>query len=240
MKNVLITGANKGIGFEVAKKMASLGYFVFLACRDSTKGDIAISKLKEAGFNNVDSLRMDVSDLESVKKAQTELEAKINVLDILINNAGISGGKLQNISSCDIFEIKKIFDTNFFGAIQVTQHFLPLMRKSELPVIVNVSSELASFAWQTASDRKPSWDNFHIYGATKTALNMLTVLLAEDLKGTSFKVNSVTPGYTSTGLNNFEGLKTVEQGAEPIVALAIIDKDGPTGQFYQANGIIEW
>lgn len=240
MKNVLITGANKGIGFEVAKKMASLGYFVFLACRDSTKGNIATSKLKELGFSNVDFVEMDVSDLDSVKKAKAEVELKVNILDILINNAGITGIMPQNILSSNIAEIKKTFDTNFFGAIQVTQQFLPLMKKSSLPVIVNVSSELASFAWQTASDRKPSWNDFQIYGATKTALNMLTVLLAEELKETHFKVNSVTPGYTSTGLNNFQGTKTADQGAEIIVALATIDKQGPTGQFHQSGGTIEW
>ncbi|UGU15460.1 SDR family oxidoreductase [Sinomicrobium kalidii] len=240
MKNVLITGANKGIGFEVAKKMAELGYFVFLGCRNQEKGTKAVQELQNLGLTNVDLLQMDVCDSASVRQAKADLANKIEVLDILINNAGIAGELSQRISEHDIQEIKKIFDTNFFGAIQATQQFLPLMQHAELPVIVNVSSELGSLGLQTSEGRKPVWSDFHAYAISKTALNAFTIQLADDLKGTKFKINSVSPGYTATGINNFAGFKTPEEGAEPIVAMATIHENEPTGQFFKAEGKVEW
>lgn len=234
MKHVLITGANKGIGYEVAKQMAQLGYHVYLGCRDEQNGTTAINQLKAEGITNIEFLKIDVSDGHSVQQAA----ASIASLDILINNAGISGAQPQNISACDIVEIKRIFNTNYFGAIQTTQAFLPLLKKAPLPVIVNVSSELGSLAMQTAKDRFPNWDNYHAYGATKTALNTFTINLSQELR--NFKINSVTPGYTATDLNNFAGFKTAAQGAEPIVRLATIGEDGPTGQFFRQEGELQW
>lgn len=234
MKYVLITGANKGIGFEVAKQMAQLGYHVYLGCRDEQKGITAVNQLNSEGLTNVEFLKIDVSDLHSVQQAA----ASIPSLDILINNAGISGKQPQNISACDIEEIKRIFNTNYFGVIQTTQAFLPLLQKAPLPVIVNVSSELGSLAMQTNKDRFANWDNFHAYGATKTALNTFTINLSQELR--NFKINSVTPGYTATDLNNFAGFKTAAQGAEPIVRLATIGEDGPTGQFFRQEGELPW
>lgn len=234
MKHVLITGANKGIGFEVAKQMALLGYHVYLGCRDEQNGTTAINQLKAAGITNIEFLKIDVSNLQSVQQAA----ASIPSLDILINNAGISGAQPQNISACDIEEIKRIFNTNYFGVIQTTQAFLPLLKKAPLPVIVNVSSELGSLAMQTAKDRFSNWDNYHAYGATKTALNTFTINLSQELR--NFKINSVTPGYTATDLNNFAGFKTAAQGAEPIVRLATVGEDGPTGQFFRQEGELPW
>ena len=240
MKNVLITGANKGIGFEVAKKMAELGYFVFLGCRNQTKGVKAVDELKKTGLTNVDFLQIDVSDFESVQRAKKDLADKVEFLDILINNAGIAGELSQKISKQDIQEIRKIFDTNFFGVIQTTQQFLPLMQHAELPVIVNVSSELGSLSMQTDEDRKPVWSDFHAYAMSKTALNAFTIQLADDLKNTKYKINSVTPGYTATSINNFAGFKTAEEGAEPIIALATIDQNGPSGRFFKSGGAVKW
>lgn len=234
MKHVLITGANKGIGYEVAKKMAQLGYYVYLGCRDEQNGITAINQLKAEGLTNIEFLKIDVSDQHAVKQAA----ASIASLDILINNAGIPGAQPQNISACDVEEIKRIFNTNYFGAIQTTQAFLPLLKKAPLPVIVNVSSELGSLAMQTAKDRFANWDNYHAYGATKTALNTFTINLSQELR--NFKINSVTPGYTATDLNNFAGFKTAAQGAEPIVRLATIGEDGPTGQFFRQEGELPW
>jgi NAD(P)-dependent dehydrogenase (short-subunit alcohol dehydrogenase family) len=228
MRNVLITGANKGIGFEVAKQMAQLGYRVYLGARDAQKGQEAATQL------NVEFLQIDVSDGESVKQAA----AKLDSLDILINNAGIPGGQPQNLSVCDPDNAQEIFNTNYFGAIRTTQAFLPLLKKSDNPVIVNVSSELGSLALQTSVNRNPNWNNYHVYGATKTALNAFTINLAQELPG--FKINSVTPGYTATDLNNFAGFKTAAQGAEPIVKAAAIGTDGPTGQFFQQGGEVPW
>lgn len=240
MKHVLITGANKGIGFEVAKQMAQLGYYVYLGSRDEQNGLAAVNQLKNEGINNIELLKIDVSDLDSVKTAASILHSKVEALDILINNAAIAGPQSQNISACDIATIKEIFDTNFFGTIQTTQHFLPLLKKAPLPVIVNVSSELGSLTMQTSEGRSPNWDNYHLYGDTKTALNAFTVSLAHEMRGTKFKINSVTPGSTATGLNNFAGIKTVAEGAKPIVRLATIGEDGPTGKFFRQEGEVPW
>jgi len=141
MKTVLITGANKGIGFETAKQMAQLGYFVYLGSRDKSKGLEAVNKLKGLGILTVGALEIDVTNIDSVIKARHELESNIESLDVLINNAGIAGEMPQNISNVEIDNLRKVFETNFFGAVQTTQQFIPLLQKSTEPVIVNVSSE---------------------------------------------------------------------------------------------------
>ena len=240
MKNVLVTGANKGIGFEVAKQMAELGYFIYLGCRNEQNGSEAISKLRALNISNVELLQIDVSDLNSVKEAASKLASKIDALDILINNAGISGSRPQNISVCDISVLKDVFNTNYFGAIQTTQAMLPLLEKAKQPVIVNVSSELGSLAMQTSEGRNPNWDNFHVYGSSKTALNAFTILLAHEFRNSKFRINSVTPGFTATGLNGFTGFKTAAQGAKPIVRTAIIGSDGPSGKFFKEEGEAPW
>lgn len=240
MKKVLITGANKGIGFEVAKQMAQLGYFVYLGCRDEQKGNEAVQRIKEAGFTNIDFLKIDVSDPASVKAAASALASKAEALDILINNAGIAGKLSQTILGSDVSIFKEVFDTNYFGVIQTTQQFLPLLRKARVPVIVNVSSELGSLSMQTHVNRNSNWNNYHAYSPAKTALNTFTILLNYELKDTNFKINSVTPGYTATDLNGFAGFKTAAQGAEPIVKLATIGEDGPTGKFFSADGEVAW
>ncbi len=247
MKTVLITGANKGIGFETAKQMAQLGYFVYLGSRDKTRGLDAVNKLKDLGISNIELIEIDVTNIQSIKRARHELENKIEALDILINNAGISGGTSQNISTVDIENLRRVFDTNFFGAVETTQQFLDLLKKSKNPVIVNVSSGLASLAIHSSS-QNPNYRIYDTYSCSKTALNAFTVMLANELKDTNLpgggkgiKINSVSPGYTATDLNNFEGTQTVEQGARTIVRYAILDNDGPTGKFfYQDGGEIQW
>ena len=240
MKNVVVTGANKGIGFEVAKQMAELGYFVYLGSRNEQKGLEAIRNLKKLNISNVELLQIDVSDLDSVKEAKSKLSTKIDALDILINNAGIAGGQPQNISACETSVLKEIFNTNYFGAIQTTQLLFPLLQKSTQPVIVNVSSELGSLAMQTSEGRNPNWDNFPVYGSTKTALNTFTIHLAHEFRNTKFRINSVTPGFTATDLNGFTGFKTAAQGAKPIVKLATIGPEGPSGKFFKEEGEVPW
>jgi NAD(P)-dependent dehydrogenase (short-subunit alcohol dehydrogenase family) len=239
MKTVLITGANKGIGFETAKQLAQLGYFVYLGSRDKINGLKAIEKLKASGIKNVDCIEIDVTNIDSIKSARKELESKIQQLDILINNAGISGEMPQNISTYDIENLRKVFDTNFFGAVQTTQQFIPLLKKSSEPRIVNVSSGLGSLTVHGNTENS----NFSIYDAyscSKTALNAFTVMLANEFRNTNFKINSVTPGYTATDLNNFKGTQTVEQGAKAIVKYASMDTNGPTGKFVKEDGEIDW
>ena len=239
MKTVLITGANKGIGFETVRQLAQLGYFVYLGSRDKIKGLDALEKLKALGTNNVDYVEIDVTDIDSIKKAKQELESKIDVLDVLINNAGISGGQPQNMSSLEIENLRKVFDSNFFGAVQTTQEFIPLLKKSGEPRIVNVSSGLGSLAVHSTTQNL----NFALYDAyscSKTALNAFTVMLANEYSDANFKINSVTPGYTATDLNQHKGTQTVEQGAKVIVKYATVDNSGPTGKFLKEDDEIDW
>lgn len=239
MKTVLITGANKGIGFETAKQLAQLGYFVYVGSRDKMRGLDAIKKLKDMGISNAEFIELDVTNIDSIQRAKETLEAKIESLDVLINNAGISGEQPQNISSIKMDDLRKVFDTNFFGAVQTTQQFIPLLKKSNEPRIVNVSSQLGSLALHS-NTQNPDYKIYDAYSCTKTALNAFTMMLANEFKNTSFKINSVTPGYTATDLNHFKGTQTVEQGAKAIVKCATKNNDGPTGKFLKENGEVDW
>jgi NAD(P)-dependent dehydrogenase (short-subunit alcohol dehydrogenase family) len=239
MKTVLITGANKGIGFETAKQLAQSGYFVYAGSRNKVKGEDAIKRLKDMGISNVAFIELDVTDIDSIQKARQALESDIGSLDVLINNAGISGDLPQNISSLKMDNLRKVFDTNFFGAVQTTQEFIPLLQKSKEPRILNVSSELGSLSVHNSTEN-PNYKLYDAYSCSKTALNAFTVLLANQFSNTRFKINSVTPGYTATDLNNFKGIKTAEQAAKVIVKYATIDDDGPTGKFFKEAGEVDW
>ena len=239
MKTVLITGANKGIGFETVKQLAQLSYFVYLGSRDKIKGLEALEKLKALGINNVECIEIDVTNINSIKSARKELESKVKQLDALINNAGIGGGQAQNLSTGEMEDLRKVFDTNFFGAVQTTQQFLSLLKKSNEPRIVNVSSGLGSLTIHS-STQNPNYAIYDAYSCSKTALNAFTVLLAKEFKNTNFKINSVTPGYTATDLNHFQGTQTPEQAAKVIVKYATLDNDGPTGKFLKEDGEVDW
>ena len=239
MKTVLITGANEGIGFETAKQLAQSGYFVYLGSRNKIKGLEALEKLKALGINNVDCIEIDVTNIDSIKSASKELEGKVKQLDVLINNAGIGGGQAQNLSTGEIENLRKVFETNFFGAVQTTQQFLSLLKKSNEPRIVNVSSGLGSLTIHS-STQNPNYAIYDAYSCSKTALNAFTVLLAKEFRNTNFKINSVTPGYTATDLNHFQGTQTPEQAAKVVVKYATVDKDGPTGKFLKEDGEVDW
>jgi NAD(P)-dependent dehydrogenase (short-subunit alcohol dehydrogenase family) len=240
MKTVLITGANKGIGFETARQLAQRGYFVYVGCRDETNGAGAIRKLNELGVTNVALLTIDVADINSVRQAKQELESKIGALDILINNAGIAGDQTQDFVSGDIDNLRKIFDTNFFGTVQTTQELLPLLKRSSQPAIINVSSEVGSLAMRLDTGRNTNRDKYNAYGASKTAVNAFTVMLANELRSEGISVNSVTPGYTATDLNQHQGAKTAEQGAFPIVKLATEANPNTTAKFFKDGGEVAW
>jgi NAD(P)-dependent dehydrogenase (short-subunit alcohol dehydrogenase family) len=240
MKTALITGANKSIGFETARQLTQLGYFVYIGSRDKTRGLQAIEKLKAMGFTNVDCIQLDVTDIDSIKSARQALEAKTNKLDILINNAGISGGFPQPATKVAHDTLRLVFETNFFGPIRVTQEFMEMLKKSDQPRIVNVTTELSSLT----NHSDPNWIFAQFkpaaYGPSKTALNAYTVMLAVELKDTNFKVNCVCPGFTATDFNNHQGTKKVEQAAIAIVKYATLDKDGATGKFFNEEGEIAW
>jgi len=229
MKTAFVTGANKSIGFEVVKQLLDLGYYVYLGSRDLQKGRKAAAQLHS---DHVGVLQIDVSDSASVKAAGEELAAKINSLDVLVNNAGISGGFPQAPSNLNIDTIKRVFETNFFGSILVIQAVMELLKKSDAPRIVNVTSGLASLTLHS----DPCWKYYKIkggaYGPSKTALNAYTIALAFELKDTAFKINAVDPGFTATDFNQHRGTGNMHDAAARIVKYAVIDDKGPTGQYF--------
>lgn len=228
MKKALITGANKSIGFETAKQLLKQGYYVYLGSRDVERGNQAVAQLKEEGLNNVELLQIDVSDPASVEAAGKN----ISELDVLINNAGILGGMEQGALTTTLDTMREVYNTNVFGAINVTQTFIAALKKSEAPRIVNVTSGLGSLTLHS----DPNWKYFGVktaaYGTSKTALNAYTVVLAYELKDTAFKVNAVDPGYTQTDFNHHNGPGSVEDAANIIVKYATTDANGPTGKFF--------
>ncbi|ATL49289.1 short-chain dehydrogenase [Chitinophaga caeni] len=232
MKNALITGANKSIGFETARQLLAKGYFVFLGSRDLANGESALRQLKSEGYNNVEVVQLDVCDQASVDKAAASLKSKIDHLDVLINNAGISGGLPQNATETAIDRFKSVFETNLFGVIRITQALVDLLKAAPRPRIVNVSSSMASLTLNS----DPSWQYYHHKGAaylsSKTALNMFTLNLAYELRDTNFKVNAVDPGFIATDFNNHRGTGSVEEAGKRIVKYATLAEDGPTGRFF--------
>lgn len=234
MKTALITGANQGIGYETAKQLAKLGYFVYIGSRTEANGATAKEKLNASGLNHADFITLDVTDINSIKAAKQVLESKTQQLDLLINNAGIAGMQPQNISNIPMEGLREVFETNFFGAIQTTQQFIELLKRSDEPKIINISSPLGSFAVQS-NTQNPNHRIYDVYSCSKTALNAFTLLLAKEFQHTNFKINSLEPGYTATNLNQYQGTQTVEQAAAIIVKFAT-SANTPTGKFFDRNG----
>lgn len=239
-KIALITGANKGLGFETARQLGRRNIKVLVGARDETRGQAAAEKLRAEGVK-AEFVLLDVGDAQTHEAAAKYIEENYGKLDILVNNAGISlermGGKPSDVS---LETLREIFDTNFFGVIAVTKAFLPLLKKSAAGRIVNVSSGLGSLA----QNADPNWDYAAVkplaYNSSKTALNAFTVILAHELKDANIKVNSADPGYTATELNGNQGTKTVEQGASVIRQLATLDESGATGGYFDDQGVVPW
>ena len=231
MKNVLITGANKSIGYETARQLLQKGLYIFLGSRNLENGIAAVEKLKAEGLTHVEVIQLDVTDEESVKAARIEIGKKTAVLDVLINNAGINGGWPQAALEASIDQFKQVFETNVYGVARVTQAFIDMLRKSPQPRIVNVSSSGCSLTLHS----DPTWKYYThkaaVYPASKAALNMYTINLAYELRDTPFKVNAVCPGFVATDFNGHRGTGTVQEAGTRIAKYAMIDEDGPTGKF---------
>jgi NAD(P)-dependent dehydrogenase (short-subunit alcohol dehydrogenase family) len=231
MKTVLITGANKSIGYETARQLLQQGYFVFLGSRDLEKGTIAIKQLNAEGLTNVEAVQLDVTDDESVKNARILVGKKTEVLDVLINNAGINGGWPQAALEASIEQLKAVFDTNVYGVARVTQAFIDMLRKSPQPRIVNVSSSGCSLTLHCDTTWKYYTHKGALYPASKAAMNMYTINLAYELRDTNFKVNAVCPGFVATDFNGHRGTGTVQEAGTRIAKYATIGDDGSTGKF---------
>ena len=243
----LITGANKGIGLQIAKDLAAHGLVVIVGARDLRAGEAAATCIGATAH----ALQLDVTDHASVAAAAARVRREFGRLDVLVNNAGVShagkpGRPLAEIvesgrpSVASLDETRAVFETNVFGVIAVTQAVLSLLREAPAGRIVNVSSTLGSLTMNADSTNPYRAVGGVAYGPSKLALNAVTLALAIELAATPIKVNAVCPGYTSTGLNNFEGFRTVEQAAREPVRLALLGQDGPTGTFSNDDGALPW
>ena len=245
MKSALVTGANKSIGFEVARQLAQKGIYVYLGSRNLDSGIAAVNKLKTEGLNNAEAVQLDITDDESVKNARAEIGRRTESLDILINNAGIYGGYPQAALDSTIDQFKTAYDANLYGVVRVTQAFIDLLKKSSEPRIVNVSSSQGSLTLHSDPSYKYYDYKGAVYLSSKSAMNMYTVVLAYELKNSGFKVNAVCPGYTKTDFNGHRGPGSVEDAGKRIIKYALIDKEGPTGKFFSeennpVTGEIPW
>ena len=237
-KVALITGANKGIGFEVARVLAARGVTVLLGARDRTRGEAAVAKLRDQKLS-ARFVELDVTSADGIASAAKGIESELGRLDILINNAGIFIGG-RHPTEADLPDVRRMFEVNVFGAIAVTRAMLPLLeRAGKSARIVNVSSGLGSL---TLGGPGGEWGqyNFLGYPASKAALNMATVQLAKALHEKGIKVNASDPGYTATDLNQHRGTQTVAEGAESTIRLALLNDDGPTGEFHGRHGKLPW
>jgi NAD(P)-dependent dehydrogenase (short-subunit alcohol dehydrogenase family) len=228
MTVTLITGANKGLGLETARQLIERGHTVYLGSRNVERGQAAASEL------GGQFVQLEVTDDASVESALGVIAEREGHLDVLVNNAGIS--LAADITGPDAL---KVFDTNAIGLIRVTQAALPLLVLSENPVVVNVSSALGSFWAVTNPERRQFHFPSIVYGASKSAVSMLTVQYAKSFP--DIKFNAVEPGFTATDLTPFSGAgQPVEKGAEVIVRMATIGKDGPSGTFHEGEGELAW
>ncbi|MEE4594660.1 SDR family oxidoreductase [Streptomyces sp. DSM 41524] len=237
MTTTLITGANKGLGFETARRLIAAGHTVYLGSRDADRGRRAAEQLG-AGARLV---VLDVTDDASVAAAAKTVEAD-GGLDVLINNAGIEArtpdGGVIGAAEVTADMMKEVFETNVFGVVRVTHAFLPLLRRSAAPVVVNVSSGLASLERVSTPDTPTHAYPGVAYPASKTTVNMVTVQYAKAFP--EMRINAVEPGYTATDLNGHTGHQTVEEGAEIIVRMATVGPDGPTGGYFDIEGTLPW
>jgi len=244
----LVTGANQGVGFQVALELAAAGVTVYVGSRDLGRGEAAAAKIGTGAT----AIQIDVTDLASIAAAADRIRAEHGRLDLLVSNAGISntgggGGTPDEMASAgkasvaSLDEVRAIWDVNVFGVLAVYQAMLPLLRESSDARIVNVSSGVGSLA----SNADPTFPYRSIYGpgyaASKTAENAMTLAMMIELEPTDIKINLVSPGFTSTALNNFAGTDTLEEGSREVVRVALLGPDGPTGTFTRwENETIPW
>jgi NAD(P)-dependent dehydrogenase (short-subunit alcohol dehydrogenase family) len=234
----LITGANKGIGFETARQLGKRGYRVIVTARDPGRIEEAAKKLQAEGFDAT-AVVLDVTKPQAAREAAKTVETKFGQIDVLINNAGIALER-AGVIDADLEKFRATYETNVIGVVAVTQAFLPLLKKSKAGRIVNVSSGLGSLALRQDPQSIYAQVIAAAYNSSKSALNMLSVILAQELAGTAIKVNIADPGYTATDINANQGTQTVQEGTEAIVRLATLDADGPTGQYFDRHGTVPW
>ncbi|MEV4051053.1 SDR family oxidoreductase [Amycolatopsis sp. NPDC049688] len=234
----LVTGANKGIGFEIAAGLGALGWSVGIGARDEQRREDAVAKLRAAGADAF-GVPLDVTDDASVAAAAALIEERAGRLDVLVNNAGIAGAWPDEPSAVTPASLRAVVETNVIGVVRVTNAMLPLLRRSGHPRIVNQSSHVASLTLQTTPDVDLGGVS-GAYSPSKTFLNAITIQYAKELAGTPIKINGACPGYVATDLNGFHGTSTPEDGARIAVRLATLPGDGPTGGLFDDAGPVPW
>lgn len=234
----LISGANKGIGYEIARGLGAKKIKVLIGARDQARGETAAETLKAEGAD-ARFVKLDVTDRETIRGAAEAIEKEFGRLDILINNAGIAEWGATP-SGVDLAKVREVYETNFFGPIALTQAMLPLLKKSKHGRIVNVSSSLGSLTF--SSDPNSPFGDFLALGycTSKSALNSMTIQFAKELKNTPIKVNAICPGYCATDINNHSGPRSAAQGAVAAIEYATLGEDGPTGGYFNEQGRIPW
>ena len=235
---VLVTGANKGIGYEIAAGLGARGWGVGVGARDKQRREAAVANLRAAGADAF-GVPLDVTDDESVAAAASLVADRADRLDVLVNNAGIYGGAPQEPTTVDLARVRMVVETNVLGVIRVINAMLPLVRRSASPRIVNMSSGLGSLTLQSApvADMGPL---AVAYSPSKSFLNAVTVQYAKALEGTGILINAACPGFVATDINGFRGVRTPEQGAAIAIHLATLPDDGPTGGFFDDAGTVPW
>ncbi|GAA0379441.1 SDR family oxidoreductase [Microbispora corallina] len=234
----LVTGANKGIGYEIAAGLGALGWSVGVGVRDEGRREGAVEKLRAAGVDAF-GVPLDVTDDASVAAAAGLIEERAGRLDVLVNNAGITGGMPQTPTTVDPATMRAAVETNVIGVIRVTNAMLPLLRRSASPRIVNMSSTVGSLTRQ-ATPGAETGPISAAYAPSKTFLNAVTLQYAKELRDTNILINAGCPGFCATDLNGFRGVRTPEQGAAIAIRLATLPDDGPTGGFFDDAGPVPW
>ncbi|MEU6611399.1 SDR family oxidoreductase [Streptomyces shenzhenensis] len=238
----LVTGANKGIGYAIATGLGALGYRVGVGARDEARRESAVGKLRAAGVDAF-GVPLDVTSDRSVTDAADLIERQAGRLDVLVNNAGISGesgpGWVQDPTTLDLDLVRTVVETNVIGVIRVTNALLPLLRRSKSPRIVNVSSTVASLTRQADPDIEIG-PIMAAYSPSKSFLNAVTVQYARHFAGTDILINAACPGLVATDFTGFQAPRTPEQGAATAIRLATLPDDGPTGSFFEDDGVIPW
>lgn len=236
----LVTGANKGIGYEIAAGLGALGWSIGVGARDDQRREAAVERLRAAGVDAF-GVPLDVTDEQSVTAAARLVEDQAGRLDVLVNNAAIAGGMPQEPTRVDPGTVRAVLETNVIGVIRVTNVMMPLLRRSASPRIVNVSSSVGSLARQSGPGAEQTAGPISVaYATSKTFLNAVTLQYARELSGTNVLINLGCPGYVATDLNGFRGVRSPEQGAAIAIKLATLPDDGPTGQFFDDAGIVPW
>ncbi|MEV5965368.1 SDR family oxidoreductase [Kribbella sp. NPDC051952] len=238
-KIALVTGANKGIGKEIARQLGQAGFTVLVGSRDLARGELAVKELLADGLDAV-GIQLEVTDEKSVRTAAAQVESTYGRLDVLVNNAAIIPTGDDAASRIETGVLRSAFETNVIGLVGVTQALLPLLRKADRARIVNLSTSLASFAQVGDPESRMSTVLTLGYNSSKAAVNMVTVMLANELRETGILVNAADPGNCATDMGGWDAARTPAEGAAVAVRLATLGEDGPTGEVYAEEGRLPW